>query len=158
MLLLKTGGEVVFFGPLGADACNVIGYLEGQPGTAPFRAGQNPANWMLDVLNDATDKGADLAGAYTASALAAENTASLDAYMQPAADATKLAPRPPSLTFARMLGLCAKRSIISYWRNPAYNLSRLAFSLLSGLLFGSLWANKGEKPEVTLRVRGCFVG
>ena len=40
LLLLKKGGETVFFGDLGKDSYNLIGYLESYPATAPIKGGE----------------------------------------------------------------------------------------------------------------------
>lgn len=50
LLLLKRGGEVVFFGDLGAESCKLIEYLERYPATKKIRTGENPATWMLTTI------------------------------------------------------------------------------------------------------------
>ena len=49
LLLLKTGGEVVFHGELGNNYRGLIDYFETR-GATPIELGDNPANWMLRVL------------------------------------------------------------------------------------------------------------
>ncbi len=51
LLLLKKGGEVVFFGDLGSCSCNLVSYFEGL-GTSCMNKGENPATWMLNVLGE----------------------------------------------------------------------------------------------------------
>ncbi|KAJ0396680.1 hypothetical protein ATCC90586_009163 [Pythium insidiosum] len=48
LLLLKRGGETVFFGELGENASQVIQYFESVPGVTPIEDGYNPATWMLE--------------------------------------------------------------------------------------------------------------
>ncbi|KAJ0388959.1 hypothetical protein P43SY_010680 [Pythium insidiosum] len=50
LLLLKRGGETVFFGELGESASELIQYFESVPGVAPIEDGYNPATWMLEVI------------------------------------------------------------------------------------------------------------
>ncbi|KAJ0388881.1 hypothetical protein P43SY_011606 [Pythium insidiosum] len=50
LLLLKRGGETVFFGDLGENASKLIEYFESVPGVAPIEDGYNPATWMLEVI------------------------------------------------------------------------------------------------------------
>ncbi|GLE00166.1 hypothetical protein PINS_up008893 [Pythium insidiosum] len=50
LLLLKRGGETVFFGELGESASELIEYFESVPGVAPIEDGYNPATWMLEVI------------------------------------------------------------------------------------------------------------
>ena len=51
LLLLKKGGEVVFFGDLGSCSCNLVSYFE-DLGTSSMNKGENPATWMLNVLGE----------------------------------------------------------------------------------------------------------
>lgn len=46
VLLLRRGGETVFFG----DRNLLVPYFEALPGVAPLPDGQNPATWMLEVI------------------------------------------------------------------------------------------------------------
>ena len=50
LLLMKRGGEIVFFGPLGEQSQNLIKHLESIPGTVPCPKMYNPATWMLEVI------------------------------------------------------------------------------------------------------------
>lgn len=47
LLLLKRGGETVFFGDLGKESSLLISYLERYQSTPVIQPGQNPATWML---------------------------------------------------------------------------------------------------------------
>ena len=51
LLLLKKGGEVVFQGELGVCSSNLVSYFEGLGSTRMSR-GENPASWMLNVLEE----------------------------------------------------------------------------------------------------------
>jgi ABC-type multidrug transport system ATPase subunit len=51
LLLLRKGGETVFFGDLGACSRNLVGYFEAL-GATPMNRGENPATWMLNVLGE----------------------------------------------------------------------------------------------------------
>lgn len=66
LLLLKKGGEVTYHGPLGADSVDLIDYFECE-GAVPIELGDNPANWILRVMQD-EDLG-DLATVYKDSEL-----------------------------------------------------------------------------------------
>jgi ABC-type multidrug transport system ATPase subunit len=47
LLLLKRGGETVFFGDLGSESSLLISYLERYQATPIIQPGANPATWML---------------------------------------------------------------------------------------------------------------
>jgi len=49
LLLLKQGGEVIYFGPLGHYSSEMIKYFEEIEGVAKIKEGYNPATWMLEV-------------------------------------------------------------------------------------------------------------
>lgn len=51
LLLLKRGGEVVFFGELGDESANLIAYLERYASTPKIQPGENPATWCDDIEN-----------------------------------------------------------------------------------------------------------
>lgn len=67
LLLLRRGGQTVFFGPIGdqglttgdspRNAASLIQYFESIPGVTPIAVNQNPASWMLDQLGAGTAGG-----------------------------------------------------------------------------------------------------
>jgi hypothetical protein len=73
LLLLKRGGETVFFGDLGQDSVNLIQYLEGYSATPKISVGENPSSWMLTCIgagsSASNSKPFDYAGSYAASKL-----------------------------------------------------------------------------------------
>mmetsp|Transcript_1495 Transcript_1495/g.1998 ORF Transcript_1495/g.1998 Transcript_1495/m.1998 type:complete len:552 (+) Transcript_1495:2-1657(+) len=56
LLLMKRGGEVVFFGELGNACENLINYFESIPGTPKCPQNYNPATWMLEVIGAGTNR------------------------------------------------------------------------------------------------------
>jgi ABC-type multidrug transport system ATPase subunit len=50
LMLLAPGGWMMYAGPTGNHASQLVSYLESLPGVPPIEAGVNPANWMLDIL------------------------------------------------------------------------------------------------------------
>lgn len=61
LLLLQLGGEMIYFGPLGTESCELIKYLEAIPGVAGIGPGHNPATWMLEVTGGAAKTMVDAA-------------------------------------------------------------------------------------------------
>jgi ABC-type multidrug transport system ATPase subunit len=51
LLLLRKGGSVTYHGPLGMDSKTLIDYFESN-GAKKIELGDNPANWILRVLQD----------------------------------------------------------------------------------------------------------
>jgi ABC-type multidrug transport system ATPase subunit len=52
LLLLAPGGHQVYFGPTGAHAACVSSFLEGIPSMTPLAPGVNPAEWMMQSLEN----------------------------------------------------------------------------------------------------------
>jgi energy-coupling factor transporter ATP-binding protein EcfA2 len=51
LLLLKRGGQVVFFGSLGESASHLTSFFQEIPGVSMIPKNTNPASWMLEVIN-----------------------------------------------------------------------------------------------------------
>lgn len=71
LLLLKRGGTMAFFGPLGPGSIHLIDYLQSIPGTPPFEEGSNPATYMLECIGAGTSgqERSDYAGEFRKSSL-----------------------------------------------------------------------------------------
>ncbi len=135
LLLLKKGGEVVFFGDLGTCSCNLVSYFEGL-GCKPINRGENPSTWMLNVLGEKivmkNESGGlqevqlDFASEYKNS----ENYQKLQGRLETIA---KSKIENLKITFSSQFAasardrdnLMAHRLVTIYWRSPAYNLTRI---------------------------------
>jgi ABC-type multidrug transport system ATPase subunit len=54
LLLLRRGGQTVYFGELGENFSHLVNYLEAIPGVGARSQGSNPATWMLEVIGAGT--------------------------------------------------------------------------------------------------------
>eukprot|EP00253_Pinus_taeda_P006530 PITA_06530 len=57
LLLIKNGGQVIFFGPLGQNSHKVVEYFEAIPGVPKIKDKYNPTTWMLEVTSAAAEHG-----------------------------------------------------------------------------------------------------
>uniref|UniRef100_A0A2N9F197 ABC transporter family G domain-containing protein n=2 Tax=Fagus sylvatica TaxID=28930 RepID=A0A2N9F197_FAGSY len=75
LILLKTGGHLIYSGPLGQHSSSVIEYFESIPGVQKIRNNYNPATWMLEVTSTSAEAelGVDFALKYRESALYESN-------------------------------------------------------------------------------------
>lgn len=148
LLLLQKGGQVVYFGPVGKDGQHVIDYFGA--GGAHCPPGINPAEYMLDAIGAGSQRRVgdrDWAEIYKDSELYADNLRQVQqvnaegAQKPAAADRTSEYAAPWLYQFQVVL----KRTMLSTWRQPSYQYTRLfqhlAFSLLTGLLFLQLGNN-----------------
>jgi hypothetical protein len=77
LLLLRRGGETVYFGELGENAQQLIDFFSSVPGAPSLFAHQNPASWMLTIIGAGTtgrQNGIDFHAYYKKSALCAVNS------------------------------------------------------------------------------------
>lgn len=54
LLLLKRGGQTIYFGPTGERSAELVSYFESVPGVPQITDGANPATWMLEVSHPLT--------------------------------------------------------------------------------------------------------
>lgn len=143
LLLLKRGGEMVFFGELGTKALNLVEYLEAIDGVTKMEEGYNPATWMLEVIGagvgNISSANTDFVALFKDNELYNQLLTNLNR------EGVALpSPQLPPLTFdhkraannwtqARFL---VKRFFHLYWRTPSYNLTRSVIATLLGLIFG----------------------
>ncbi|POM67915.1 ABC Superfamily [Phytophthora palmivora] len=102
LLLLKRGGETVFFGELGEDCRTLVGYFEGIQGVQPLSGEYNPATWMLECIGAGVNKntsdcdGIDFVQCFQGSVLKAQLDEILDEE-----GVGRPSPHVPALTFGR---------------------------------------------------------
>uniref|UniRef100_K3WZL1 ABC transporter domain-containing protein n=1 Tax=Globisporangium ultimum (strain ATCC 200006 / CBS 805.95 / DAOM BR144) TaxID=431595 RepID=K3WZL1_GLOUD len=148
LLLLKRGGETVFFGDLGKNCRNLINYFEAIPGVAPITPGYNPATWMLECIgagvgNTSADD-TDFVQVFNNS----EKKQLLDETMAKPGVCTP-APGAQELIFTQkraassvvQMKYVVGRFIDLYWRTPSYNLTRYVMSIILALLFGTIFVD-----------------
>ncbi|KAK1941901.1 ABC transporter G family member 31 [Phytophthora citrophthora] len=143
LLLLKRGGEMVFFGDLGEKAVNLIDYFEAIDGVAKLEDSYNPATWMLEVIGAGvstnTIEKLDFVSLFKSSEyfrrlhefLNQEGVTRPSSSIQPLQFTKKRA--ASSSTQAKFI---LKRFFDLYWRTPSYNLTRFIVSIILGVIFG----------------------
>ena len=82
LLLLRRGGQTVYFGELGDNSSHLVNYFEAIPGVEPKPSGTNPATWMLEVIGAGTGTKStgvsDFHAVYKNSSLCLANTTHVD--------------------------------------------------------------------------------
>jgi ABC-type multidrug transport system ATPase subunit len=148
LLLLKRGGETVFFGDLGKDCRNMIDYFEALPRVAPLPVGYNPATWMLECIGaGVTNPVADDRNFVTLFN-ESEHKKVMDDTMY-REGITCPSPDLPELVFMEkraadsltQLKFLVVRFMNMYWRTPSYNLTRIVVALFLALLFGIVFVS-----------------
>jgi ABC-type multidrug transport system ATPase subunit len=146
LLLLKKGGRTVFFGELGQCCKGLVDYFESL-GAPPIEVGENPANWMLKVIT-AEDAPCDYAEAFNESELHKRMMQRIDSFNENPNPRNKIEFSTKfATTLRKRQGLINERFRTIYFRSPAYNLSRLAISILIAFILGSVFLNN-RHPDV----------
>ncbi|GLT88466.1 hypothetical protein SLE2022_064910 [Rubroshorea leprosula] len=147
LILLKTGGHTIYFGPLGQHSSKVIEYFEGISGVPKIRSNYNPATWMLEITSKSAEAelGIDFAKIYKDSALYQINQELIRELSTPPPDSRDLHfPTRFTQNSWEQFKSCLWKQHLSYWRSPSYNLTRIMFTLVTSLLFGVLFWNQGQ--------------
>ena len=144
LLLLKRGGEVVFFGELGEKSQKLIDYLEKYDRTPRIKPGENPATWMLTTIgagsSSADTKPFDYAGNYAQSALRAGALKQIEDIVSGESDSNKVKFTSRFATSARTQGLTVlKRTMTIYFRTPPYNTVRMIIAVGVALIFSTVY-------------------
>lgn len=147
LLLLRRGGEMVYFGELGDKSQSLLEYLQNIPGTAPMpNARYNPANYMLEAIGAGAgvESVVDYAHEYNTSEKRIYNEAKIEALI-----AKNLEERPEIVfedkfasDFKTQFSQLSLRWFRAYWRNPAYNATRFIIAVFIALFFGFTFYKK----------------
>ncbi|CAI9097793.1 OLC1v1034285C1 [Oldenlandia corymbosa var. corymbosa] len=148
LLLMKRGGRVIYAGPLGRNSDQLIEYFEAVPGVPKIKDGFNPATWMLDISAPAveTQLQVDFADLYARSSLYKRNEQLIQELSTPAPGSQDLHfPTKYSQSFSTQCRACYWKQRKSYWRNSRYNAIRFLMSVACGVIFGTMFWQKGQK-------------
>ncbi|KAK7033390.1 pleiotropic drug resistance ABC transporter [Favolaschia claudopus] len=140
LLLLKKGGQVVYFGDIGESSMTLIRYFESH-GARSCQPSENPAEYMLDVMG---------AGATASSSLdwekawrkSAESANAREELERIHADGRKRGAAQATFTSAfatswvQQFVSLFERDLRARWRDPTYLLSKLFLNISSGLFIG----------------------
>ncbi|TMW67507.1 hypothetical protein Poli38472_011127 [Pythium oligandrum] len=143
LLLLKRGGQTVFFGELGSKACELVKYFESVPGVSPLPNGYNPATWMLEVIGAGVGKSSKQETDFVSLFDTSSKKKLLDSNLDRPGVCTP-APGISPLEFtskraasnALQAKFLIRRFMTLYWRTPSYTLTKLVINLLLGVVFG----------------------
>ncbi|KAI8028254.1 Pleiotropic drug resistance protein 3 [Camellia lanceoleosa] len=148
LILLKSGGRIIYSGPLGQHSSSVIKYFEDISGVPKIKNNYNPATWMLDVTSTSAEAelGVDFAQVYKNSVLYQNNRELVNRWSTPPPDSKELY---FATRFAQngwgQFKCCLWKQHLSYWRSPAYNLQRFVYMIVASFLFGVLFWEQGKK-------------
>ncbi|KAK4424493.1 Pleiotropic drug resistance protein 3 [Sesamum alatum] len=150
LVLLKTGGRMIYCGPVGRYSCKVIEYFESISGVPRIKDNYNPATWMLEVSSSSSEAelGIDFAEIYKNSALHESNKELVRKLSKPDPGSKDLHfPTRYSQSGWVQFKTCLWKQHWSYWRSPSYNLMRSLHMLFASLLYGLLFWGQADKID-----------
>ncbi|XP_043687306.1 pleiotropic drug resistance protein 3-like [Telopea speciosissima] len=148
LVLMKTGGRLIYAGPLGQHSCRVIKYFEEISGVPKIKDNYNPATWMLEVTSTSAeaDLGVDFAEIYRDSNLYKDNVELVKQLSTPLPGSRDLFfPTYFPQNGWGQFKACLWKQYLSYWRSPDYNLRRFIYTFFASVLFGILFWKQGGK-------------
>mmetsp|Transcript_888 Transcript_888/g.1257 ORF Transcript_888/g.1257 Transcript_888/m.1257 type:complete len:1050 (+) Transcript_888:1338-4487(+) len=145
LILLKKGGNVVFFGELGEESNKLVSYFE-ERGASPIEKQENPAAWVLRAYAGEHSSSVDWGERYKSSDEAATVHTQIATCKESAAPSNKIF---FSSTYStpikeRMYLMCV-RMLTIYRRSPPYNMTRMVISVLYAFLLGSVFIQSSFK-------------
>lgn len=139
LLLLKKGGNTVFFGELGTESVHLIDYFEDR-GANPIQFGENPAAWMLRAQTSGAAAEVDWAKVYKESDQYTKLRSQLEAATESLDETKELHFEEEYPVSGReRVSLMNNRIVTIYKRSPAYNLARLFIAILYAFIIGSVF-------------------
>ncbi len=167
LLLLRRGGQTVFFGPLGENSHNLVEFFETAPGVSPIRANTNPATWMLDVIGAGTSTSSiqttDFHAYYLSSSLCQINQVHLVTLTTPNEGSRKLTDEDMmdnkgyNASYFRQFTLLMHRIALTYWRTPSYSLFRHFTNILIALIFASAYPQQSYHTYIAAVSRAAVI-
>ncbi|KAL8796510.1 MAG: hypothetical protein Q9195_001184 [Heterodermia aff. obscurata] len=138
LLLLKSGGRVVYHGSLGKDSREMISYFE-RNGARKCPPDANPAEYMLDAIGAGNPdyRGQDWGDVWAASPehnQRSEEIQSMNDERRHAKTNSKTDDdREYAMPISTQLRAVVNRSFVSYWRDPDYIVGKTLLHIVTGL-------------------------
>ncbi|OJJ30431.1 hypothetical protein ASPWEDRAFT_121427 [Aspergillus wentii DTO 134E9] len=138
LLLLKSGGKVVYNGELGSDSKTLIDYFE-QNGGKKCPPHANPAEYMLEVIGAGNPdyKGQDWSEVWAKSKECKQLSEDIEAIINSRrgrqGEEKKSDSREFAMPLATQIVTVTKRAFVAYWRSPEYNIGKFMLHIITGL-------------------------
>lgn len=148
LLLLRKGGQMVYFGDIGKNSLTMTEYFE-LNGARKCDPLENPAEYMLEVIGAGSTalETADWHEVWEKSSLKQQEEALLNQLVSeysnqpplPEEEAKELK-QTYAVSFMKQFWIVVKRTWITLWRDPEYAMSKFGMQVASGLFIGfSFW-------------------
>lgn len=135
LLLLKSGGRVVYHGSLGKDSRDLIKYFQTN-GAKKCPPRSNPAEYMLEAIGAGNPdyKGQDWGDVWASSPEHAERSREIEQIISERRNAPKSSKTDDDREYAMPLGsqilAVLRRTFVSYWRDPDYMIGKFMLHIV----------------------------
>lgn len=135
LLLLKSGGRVVYHGSLGKDSRDLIDYFE-KNGAKKCPPHANPAEYMLEAIGAGNPdyKGQDWGDVWATSPEHSERSREIENMISERRNASKNPKMDDHREYAMPLGTqistVVHRTFVSYWRSPDYMIGKILLHIV----------------------------
>ncbi|PNY08471.1 pleiotropic drug resistance protein 3-like, partial [Trifolium pratense] len=148
LILMKSGGKIIYNGLLGHHSNKLIEYFQSIPGVPKIKDNYNPATWMMEATSAAVEDELkiDFANIYKESPLHRETLEMVRVLSEPEQGSKDLhfSTRFPQNYLGQFMA-CLWKQHLSYWRSPEYNLIRFVFMIVAAIIFGAVFWQKGKE-------------
>ncbi len=140
LLLLKSGGRVVYHGSLGKDSRHLIDYFE-KNGAKKCPPRINPAEYMLEAIGAGNPdyKGKDWGDVWASSPEYSERTQEIEQMAEKRRNASTDPKTDDDREYAMPLStqiyVVVHRSFVSYWRSPDYMIGKFLLHIVRTISF-----------------------
>lgn len=138
LLLLKSGGRVVYHGPLGHDSEQLISYFE-RNGAHKCPPNANPAEYMLDAIGAGNPdyKGQDWGDVWASSAEHEKQSHEIENMIEERRNVELSQNLKDDREYAAPMGqqvsIVVKRAFVAFWRTPSYIIGKFMLHIMTGL-------------------------
>ncbi|EIN12917.1 hypothetical protein PUNSTDRAFT_82390 [Punctularia strigosozonata HHB-11173 SS5] len=166
LLLLKKGGQTVYFGPLGHHSQAMIDYFEGN-GARHITEVENPAEYMLDIIGAGatatTDRDWFEVWQSSPNFKATQEEIEVihrDGRNRPAVEVARHSEYATAWPY--QVALLLHRTSMDIWRDPTYLISKFALNIAGGLFIGftffqSANSQQGVQNQLFAIYMGCIL-
>ena len=163
LILLKSGGRVVYHGELGKDSRHLIDYFERNGAhKCPPRA--NPAEYMLEAIGagDPTYQGKDWGDVWASSSEHEERTQEIQSMISNRRNASVSDgirdDREYAMPLSTQVSTVVHRSFVAYWRTPEYMIGKFMLHMVTGLFNSFTFYHMGfETIDMQSRLFSIFM-
>lgn len=142
LLLLKKGGQTVYFGDIGKNSSTLISYFE-RHGSRKCESFENPAEYILECIGAGASASVqeDWGKIWEDSTECLESTAEINA-LHDELQARPVKPAIPHMTSTYAVGYFTqlkyvfRRTSLQFWRSPHYILAKLMLMIMASLFTG----------------------